>query len=295
MFDSPYRRVAVAIDGSPASDAAIRLAFTVVCAGGEVAFLHATDRAATIAHYVAPWKSDIGALESMELFERGLFESACKRARALGFASSGHAIEGFTGQAIVNYVRSSGVDAVILGASGDQGIARTKLQSTAEDVLRAAGVPTFIVPSPRFSNKEQLIGRIMVAIDDSEPSARAIERAITLAQWTGAEIQFANVQECDFARRASDRAISTAACEQAARAGVKADAVIVHGSTAEALIAAAELWGADLIVVCTHGRIGRARLRYGSVAEAVVRSATCPVMVVPGGVPAARQEIAASA
>jgi len=76
VFDSPYRRVAVAIDGSPASDAAIRLAFTVVCAGGEVAFLHATDRAATIAHYVAPWKSDIGALESMELFERGLFESA---------------------------------------------------------------------------------------------------------------------------------------------------------------------------------------------------------------------------
>jgi nucleotide-binding universal stress UspA family protein len=47
--------------------------------------------------------------------------------------------------------------------------------------------------------------------------------------------------------------------------------------------------------VGTHGRIGRARLRYGSVAEAVVRSAGCPVLVVPGGQPLARKEFAASA
>ena len=39
--------------------------------------------------------------------------------------------------------------------------------------------------------------------------------------------------------------------------------------------------GVDLIVVGTHGRRGLERLLLGSVAEAVVRRATCPVLVVP--------------
>jgi len=38
MFDSPYRRVAVAIDGSLAAEAAIQLAFTILAAVG-VAFI----------------------------------------------------------------------------------------------------------------------------------------------------------------------------------------------------------------------------------------------------------------
>ena len=295
MFDSPYRRVAVAIDGSLAAEAAIQLAFTILGGGGELAFIHATDRDATIAHYVAQRGSGLGALESMELFERSLFEGACKQASALGFTSSGRAVDGFAGRAIVDYVRSSGVDAVFLGATGDHGIARSMLPSTAESVLRAAEIPTFVVPRQRSSNNERPIGRIIVAIDDSDPSTRAIECAISLARRTGADIQFANVVECLFVRRANDRVVSTAACEQAARAGVVADAVFVHGSTAEALIAAAEACSADLIVVGTHGRMGQARLRYGSVAEAVVRSAGCSVMVVPGRPSATRCEIPVSA
>lgn len=38
--------------------------------------------------------------------------------------------------------------------------------------------------------------------------------------------------------------------------------------------------GADLIVIATHGRSGLPRLLLGSVAEAVVRNATCPVLTV---------------
>jgi nucleotide-binding universal stress UspA family protein len=37
---------------------------------------------------------------------------------------------------------------------------------------------------------------------------------------------------------------------------------------------------ADIIVVGTQGRIGMSRLLMGSVAEHVVRSAACPVLVV---------------
>jgi len=38
---------------------------------------------------------------------------------------------------------------------------------------------------------------------------------------------------------------------------------------------------ADLLVISTHGRTGWRRFAFGSVAEKVVRTATCPVLVVP--------------
>ncbi|MCK5448496.1 MAG: universal stress protein, partial [Gemmatimonadetes bacterium] len=44
-----------------------------------------------------------------------------------------------------------------------------------------------------------------------------------------------------------------------------------------------EKHGVDLIVIGTHGRTGVPRLLIGSVAERVVRHASCPVLVVPHG------------
>ncbi|MNT96676.1 hypothetical protein D3C72_2388300 [compost metagenome] len=45
---------------------------------------------------------------------------------------------------------------------------------------------------------------------------------------------------------------------------------------------AARLWGADLLVIGTHGRRGVRRLVLGSVAEAVIRQSTTPVLLVRG-------------
>jgi hypothetical protein len=59
--------------------------------------------------------------------------------------------------------------------------------------------------------------------------------------------------------------------------------LLVHvpvGSPVDEIVALARQIGADLIVLGTHGRRGLRRLWLGSVAEHVVRSATCPVLVV---------------
>jgi nucleotide-binding universal stress UspA family protein len=58
----------------------------------------------------------------------------------------------------------------------------------------------------------------------------------------------------------------------------------VEGKPADEVIAAAREWTAELIVLGTHGRSGVARAVLGSTAEAVVRHAPCPVVVVRGGV-----------
>jgi nucleotide-binding universal stress UspA family protein len=53
-----------------------------------------------------------------------------------------------------------------------------------------------------------------------------------------------------------------------------------QGDAANEIVAAADDWRTDLIVMGTHGRGGLGRLLLGSVAEAVMRHAPCPVLTV---------------
>jgi nucleotide-binding universal stress UspA family protein len=52
----------------------------------------------------------------------------------------------------------------------------------------------------------------------------------------------------------------------------------LNATVAEGVLAAAAAWGADVIVVGTHGRRGIRRFLMGSVAEQIIRSALCPVL-----------------
>ncbi len=68
-------------------------------------------------------------------------------------------------------------------------------------------------------------------------------------------------------------------------AGVRRDGVrmrpsLVEGPPASAIVRAARAQRAGLIVIGTHGRTGVRRFLLGSVAERVVRTATCPVLTV---------------
>ena len=56
--------------------------------------------------------------------------------------------------------------------------------------------------------------------------------------------------------------------------------MLLVGDPAQAISETAEKEGCDLIVMGTHGRTGLTRLLMGSVAEAVVRKAKCPVLTV---------------
>ena len=58
--------------------------------------------------------------------------------------------------------------------------------------------------------------------------------------------------------------------------------VLAQGIPAQEIVRLAEEENVDLIVIGTHGWTGLKHLLMGSVAEAVVRHATCPVMTVRG-------------
>lgn len=69
-----------------------------------------------------------------------------------------------------------------------------------------------------------------------------------------------------------------AECEECA--GLDVDEVIVHGDAAAEIVRVAAEREVDLIVISSHGRTGLGRILFGSTAEAVVRHASCPVLVV---------------
>ena len=59
--------------------------------------------------------------------------------------------------------------------------------------------------------------------------------------------------------------------------------VVWSGPAAAAIIKAAATYGVDMIVMTTHGRTGRERDMFGSVADAVLRGAPMPVLVLRPG------------
>ena len=80
--------------------------------------------------------------------------------------------------------------------------------------------------------------------------------------------------------RAIRDAVARAAARFSGREGVRIETVVLRGDTAAVLVELADRRGADLIVVGRRGRDFAARVVLGSVAQRVVESARCDVLVV---------------
>lgn len=139
--------------------------------------------------------------------------------------------------------------------------------------------------------------RICCAVDFSEPSRVAFDEAISLAQRLGAELLLVHVRQRSLIA-ASDLPFAPPPAgggereqdveqlrswTQRAQRSVLTTSVELSGDAAAEIARFATEFTCDLVVVGTHGRTGLKRAALGSVAEAVVRTAPCPVLVVRGG------------
>jgi nucleotide-binding universal stress UspA family protein len=146
------------------------------------------------------------------------------------------------------------------------------------------------------------IRRIFVPIDFSDSSMRALDYAIDLGRTFGAELAVLFVVEPIYFATPGDLYGTSANLgmlleeqrrtareelkkldERLKKRGVDAQTVLGSGVPHEVIVETAKVRKADLIVMATHGRSGLSHLLMGSVAEKVVRSATCPVLTVRGG------------
>lgn len=138
--------------------------------------------------------------------------------------------------------------------------------------------------------------QILVPVDFSTFSGRALRHALPLAQRFGAGIVLLHVIELfpiDYmvgtssdsitgveGRRRAKEDLAKLGAKILESSGVHYRSVVRAGKPYREIVKAARELDADLIVLSTHGRTGLDRFYLGSTAERVVRHAACPVLVV---------------
>jgi nucleotide-binding universal stress UspA family protein len=132
---------------------------------------------------------------------------------------------------------------------------------------------------------------ILHPTDFSEPSHAAWQVACALAQTYQARlvalhvvfpatVAYGEVVSTEVVEQQMSSARQALEQLQPTEPGIKVERILETGDPVEVILRTAAKLPADLIVLGSHGRTGLARLLLGSVAEQVVRKATCPVLVV---------------
>lgn len=145
-------------------------------------------------------------------------------------------------------------------------------------------------------------GTILVATDGSDDSDAAVEAALDLAHDTNGRLLVLSVvpegsgeasddggggdADAEPPPRDDDEEVIEAndltndVVDHAVQWGLEATPLVWEGEPADAILAAAQSEGADVIVIGSSGKSGVGRILLGSVSDDVVRRAPVPVMVV---------------
>ena len=136
------------------------------------------------------------------------------------------------------------------------------------------------------------VSRIVVGVDGSEASQRALEWALEEGRHRGSTVEILHAWttpyvdpyaivalDPDLFRDAAELALKRIVAEIATDPhGPEIAPTVVHGAAAPALLDASQ--GADLLVVGSHGHGGFVGMLLGSVSQHVLQHADCPVVVV---------------
>ena len=187
----------------------------------------------------------------------------------------------------------------IMSTHGRMGLSRMVLGSVTERVLSGSTIPLLVVrPGERRLSQLQ---RLLVPVDGSPGGALAVGTAMELAQSSGAAIHLLDVlvpvptltydayaapapmyvdpSWDDDARAAARTYVASLEGRVRERGLAVSSEVVIARWVAETIVTRAEELSSDMIVMSSHALTGAARALFGSVADAVVRQAHCPVLV----------------
>ena len=161
-------------------------------------------------------------------------------------------------------------------------------------VTDTAGRRTASAPASAMAPLQFHIGKILVPVDFSEHSQKALRYALAFATQFGAEVTLVHIVEqmvypgdwmypplavTDFATEKREQMIDRLRSLDAG-SGVKTHHIVRLGRAWQEVIEIARETTADLIILATHGYTGLKHVLLGSVAEKIVRHAPCPVLSV---------------
>lgn len=221
------------------------------------------------------------------------------RAERRGLAVTTRVATGIPSEEAITVAGAEDSDLLVVGTRGKTGLAHVLLGSTAERIIRGAPCPVLTVRTEQSDIDDKgarsepvTLARILVPVDFSDCSLDALEYAAVVAQQAKASLTLLHVLEpvsygLDFTlghsrTRHSEVETWTKRLEELA-SSLKVTQVPVKfqlrgGLPADSILDSAQTMPCDLIVMGTHGRRGISHALAGSVAEAVLRKAHCPVL-----------------
>ncbi len=190
-------------------------------------------------------------------------------------------------------------DLVVMGARGRRGLARILLGSVSQTVLLYGSCSTLIARRPGGVGDLRL-QRVLVAVDNSDHSRKALEWILNLPWPKDAEIKLVGVLNplAEGGDGFSALYKSNLALERSKaidhtqkfliNSGEKLNTVlsnkittqVLEGAPGEQILKKATDWDAQLIVMGSRGHGGFSKLWLGSVSQEVVLQAPCPVEVI---------------
>jgi len=300
----PFRKILVATDFSAPADAAlVRGAWLGEKSQGKVTVAHVlTDlRQAFMAlPYAAKSELLFGDIEKFEVAlrsdsQRQLAKTVRRYAkRKVRFQTE--TLLGKPDVALTYAVQKEGYDIVVLGTRGLTGLKRFLLGSTAQRLIRECPSSVWVVKVAH----DWPLKRLLVAVDFSDVSRRALELASCLARYAKGFLDVLHVIEMDDvlsgfkprqreAVKKSDvgrhieKESQQRLDEWCARLDLRAAQVATHvvwGTGWKAIADRSRRWRSDLTVLGTVGRSGIPGLLIGNTAEKVLGACDCSILAV---------------
>ena len=199
--------------------------------------------------------------------------------------------------AILEYASENKIDLIVMGTHGRRGLGHLLLGSAAEEVIRLAPCPVFTIRELKEPKPVMQVNNILVPIDFSNYSEKALAYASEIAQSYNAQLQLLHIIEetmhpafsvtgkssifdlipgiKDDSKKRTEKMLNKFVSDK-----VKSKVFIQGGRAANDIIKFAKENSTDLIVIATHGLTGLEHMLLGSVTEKVVRMAHCPVFTV---------------
>jgi nucleotide-binding universal stress UspA family protein len=189
----------------------------------------------------------------------------------------------------------AGAELIVVGATHHGTALRLLAGSTPEHVLDHAPCPVAVAPEGYAHQHPGGPRQIGVAYDGSPESERALQLGAELARRGGARLRLVTVvgpgvaayppldpgAYAQLAQIAREEARERLDAALAQLAGVRAEGVVREGEPVEEL--ARDAAGDDLLIAGSRGRGPVRRVLLGSISSRLLRTAACPVVVVPRG------------